>query len=172
MKKYLISFNKKMTEIKDYENYTINEDGVIINTKTGREMKPKIDKGYYRIGLSKNGKQNFLILHRLIAQTFIPNPQNKPCVDHINRNKQDNRIENLRWATIKENNMNTTCYSNTGLQFIYKKIKKNMKQGFTYQFYIKRPEVNHFYSNKDLQPVIEYRNKFCEENEIEFNDSL
>ena len=149
-----------MSQIEGYENYLIFEDGIVINTITGKKMKPHIDKGYYRIGLFKNRKQ----------KTFIPNPENKPCVDHINRNRIDNRIENIRWATSSENNMNRSCTSNTGYQFISKLINKRHKQGFTYQFEIRRPGLRHTYSNNDLQPVIEYRNKFCNENEIEYND--
>ena len=160
-----------MTSIKDYENYIIFEDGVIINTNTGKELKPKIDKGYYRIGLSKNKKEKFFRLHRLIALTFIPNPENKVEVDHINRNSEDNRIENLRWVTKSENRRNQSCRSNTGLQFIFKKIDKTMKQGYFYSFQIQRPEQKKQYNNKELEPVIEYRNKFCEENNIEINDS-
>tara|TARA_R110000782_G_C14741419_1_gene406216 strand:- start:317 stop:829 length:513 start_codon:yes stop_codon:yes gene_type:complete len=170
MKIYLISINKKMTTIKDYENYLIFEDGKIINTLTGREMKNKIDKyGYKQIGLCNGIKRKFFTIHRLIALSFIPNPDNKPCVDHINRNTQDNRIENLRWATRSENDRNRSCYSNTGKQFIYKQIRKNRSD--RYIFNIKRPELKKSYSNKDLQNVIEYRNKFCEENDIEINDS-
>lgn len=48
-------------------------------------------------------------VHRLIAETFIDNPDNKPCVDHINRNKVDNSAENLRWVTHAENQANRDC---------------------------------------------------------------
>jgi len=161
-----------MTSIEGYENYLIFEDGVIINTDTGKEMKSSLNnKGYYRIGLRKVGERKFFTIHRLIALAYIPNPHNKPCVDHINRNTQDNRIENLRWVSYSENNMNVSCYSKLGLQFIYKKNSKTMKQGFLYRFEIQRPELYHNYNNKDLEVVKEYRNKFCEENNIEINDA-
>ena len=160
-----------MTSIKDYENYIIFEDGKVINTDTGIEMKPKIDKGYYRIGLRKDGKRKDFLIHRLIALSFIPNPDNKPFIDHINRDRKDNRIENLRWATRIENSRNQSCKSNTGKQFISKKINKTSKQGFYYRFQIQRPELKIDYTNKDLEPVIEFRNKFCAENNIEINDA-
>ena len=54
--------------------------------------------------LHKNGRNKNYLLHRLIAENFIPNIENKPCVDHINGKRDDNRIENLRWCTHKENN--------------------------------------------------------------------
>jgi len=59
--------------------------------------------GYLRINLQKNKKRKHYLLHRLIAQTFIPNPKNKPTVNHINGIKSDNRIENLEWNTRSEN---------------------------------------------------------------------
>ena len=162
-----------MSQIEGYENYTINEDGKVINTNNGREKKPSINNnGYYRVYLSKNGKQKLFTLHRLIAQAFIPNPDNKPCVDHINRNKQDNRIENLRWATESENMKNRSCFSNTGLQHISKNKSKTYKQGYFYRFELRRPELINNYANKDLEVVKEYRNKFCLENNIEINDIL
>ena len=68
----------------------------------------KNKKGYRII---MRDKKNYLV-HRLIAETFIPNPEGKPTVDHINRDVEDNRIENLRWATFKEQSNNTATVDN------------------------------------------------------------
>lgn len=67
----------------------------------GKEKKPYLSKGdnYLRVSGTK-------LAHRIVAQAFIPNPENKPCVDHINRDRTDNRAENLRWVTQKENMAN------------------------------------------------------------------
>lgn len=66
-----------------------------------------IDKyGYIIVNLSKNNKNKQFKVHRLVAIAFIPNSENKPFIDHINTIRDDNRVENLRWATYEENNNN------------------------------------------------------------------
>lgn len=76
-------------------------------------MKQKQRKdGYMYIQLSKNGKSKGFFVHRLVAKAFIPNPENKPYIDHINTIRNDNRIENLRWATREENDHNPITLKN------------------------------------------------------------
>lgn len=68
-------------------------------------LKQKISQnGYYWLQLMEWGKVKMRATHRLIAIAFIPNPENKPCINHINGNKTDNRIANLEWCTVSENN--------------------------------------------------------------------
>lgn len=70
-------------------------------------LTPVIGKrGYFVVGLSQNGKTKTKTLHRLIAEAFIPNPDNKPYIDHIDGNRLNNEISNLRWVTAKENSNN------------------------------------------------------------------
>lgn len=88
--------------IKDYENYYISSCGRVLNTKTGRFLKMNDNgHGYLSVRFRKGGKNYYI--HRLVAETFIDNPNNYETVDHINGLKSDNRVENLQWLTQKDN---------------------------------------------------------------------
>ena len=99
--------------IKDFEGYyEVSNIGRVRSLNYKRTGKGKIlkniedYKGYLEVVLTKNGKRKQFKVHRLVAEAFIPNPENKPCIDHINTVKSDNRVENLRWVTYKENSNN------------------------------------------------------------------
>lgn len=64
----------------------------------------KLPNGYLKVGLSKNGKTKYYFVHRLVAEVFIPNLENKPCVNHKDCNRKNNDVSNLEWVTHKENN--------------------------------------------------------------------
>lgn len=90
-----------------YENlYSINRNGEVKSfhkTQDGYILRQNICRGYTCVKLSNKGKDSSRNIHRLLAETFIPNPQQKPCVNHINGNKLDNRLTNLEWVTYSEN---------------------------------------------------------------------
>ena len=72
--------------------------------KYARILKPYVDKdGYHRQMLSKNGKHTNYPIHRLVAEAFIPNPHNYPCVNHKDENKLNNNVNNLEWCSAKYN---------------------------------------------------------------------
>lgn len=93
-------------EIKDFLGYSVTDDGKVISYKykTPRIMKTWYQKsGYENIKLCKNNQTYHFLIHRLVAEAFIPNPNNFPEVNHINKNRQDNRVENLEWSDRVDN---------------------------------------------------------------------
>jgi hypothetical protein len=105
-------------EIKDYSDYLIYDDSRVFSKRKNRFMKSSTDtNGYKFIRLCKNGKYKYFSCHRLVAIHYIPNPENKSDVDHIDGNPLNNNVNNLRWTTHLENMNN------------YKSIRKDNTSG-------------------------------------------
>lgn len=95
--------------------YSASAEGFIYGYKYGKYLKGhKNHRGYFLVTLYKDGRCGKFSVHRLVAEAFIPNPENKPEVDHINTIRDDNRIENLKWVTRKENCNNPLSLKHTG----------------------------------------------------------
>lgn len=110
-------------KIEGFDNYLVNTRGQILSLKGDKILilKQRNHKeGYGRVALRNKEGVKYLLVHRLVALTFIPNPENKLQVNHINGNKMDNRVENLEWATRSENQKHS--YSVLNKKPTYKKV--------------------------------------------------
>ena len=91
-------------EIPGFPKYYACNNGEIWSEKTHRFLKKNLTKdGYFRVGLTRGMETRQYLVHRLIAQTFLPNEENLPIVNHIDENKQNNTVDNLEWCTISYN---------------------------------------------------------------------
>lgn len=101
-----------------YKEFDISEEGIITNISTKKVRMQTIDQtGYYVLSIRRNGKSSKYYIHRLIAETYLPNPYNLKYIDHIDGNKLNNSLSNLRWCTQSQNLMNARKRSNTASQY-------------------------------------------------------
>src|SRR5690242_8296598 len=99
--------------IPNYSKYSINHKSEIKDNNTNEIIKQSKRNGYYRVCLKNDNNENKTVdVHRLMALTWIPNPDNKLIVDHKNENKLDNNLDNLAWVTQSENRKNHLIRTN------------------------------------------------------------
>ena len=155
-----------IVEIPEFPKYFVDILGNVYSEQLGEMRKLKPSQGdyrYYIVGLCKNGKRYNKKVHRLVAQVFIPNPENKTQVDHIDGCILNNKLENLRWVTRSENQRNickskintsgilgvsfdkcTNCWRADWREFDGKRFRKSFS-------------VNKYGENEAKQLAIDYR---------------
>ena len=106
-------------KIDDYENYEISNMGNVRNINTGKILKlHETNCGYLRVSVCKDGIMKKFYIHRLVALHFIPNTDNLREVDHIDRNKANNSISNLRWISPSNNLRNRPKFKNSSSKYM------------------------------------------------------
>ena len=159
---------KKYCLVNNYEDYVIFSTGKVYSKKHKKFIKPHIsNQGYLRIEISKNNNPKKYFVHRLIAEHFIENLYNLPSIDHIDRNKLNNDISNLRWSSRTLQNINKNIQKNNktgtiGVYFhkiknIYRAIWRVDGKKFSKSF-----SANKYSDEEAKQLAINYRAKMVE----------
>ena len=96
--------NETWKQITEYDNYLVSNKGRVMNAKTGRILRPASNRhGYDKVVLCKNGKGAYKLVHRLVGEAFIDNPNNLETINHIDQDKHNNCVENLEWMSRGDN---------------------------------------------------------------------
>lgn len=159
--------------INDYPRYEISNFGRVRSKvkhyQNDYYLKPrKASKGHLYVDLylgTEGWEKNRFYIHRLVCNNFLPNPDNLPNIDHIDRNPENNNISNLRWVSYSTNSINKKAYSNTGKRCI--SLQKDGRYLVSVKMTMERPIKKYC---KDLDTALEIRNQIIRDNNIEWRD--
>lgn len=151
-----------------YSGFKIDENGNILNCKTKTIYKKSIRKAngylYAYLPLGKRGHTKCIRIHKAVAETFIPNPNNLPCVNHIDENRQNCHITNLEWVTSKENfnkhldnhineQPNNRKLSSKEIEFIYDNVTRYSQREFAKLLNVSKTTIQRILANKSYNNV-------------------
>jgi len=146
---------EKSLDFIGYPTYSILSNGTVRDLRTGNTHIGHFHAGYRQINLvNPQGKKGYLV-HRLVGLAFIENPENKPEIDHINRQKDDNRVENLRWVDDFEQINNRGDFKNNKLGEKY-----ICCEGSSYRVQITRNDIQFKKRFKTLNDAVKARDEF------------
>jgi len=150
--------------IEDFENYEVSDLGNIYSIKSGKLLKLLLNPGGYLIvTLCAEDKRISKTVHRLVAQTFVPNPKNLPIIDHINKNKKNNKVSNLRWSSVSTNRRNSSDCSTAASK--YNCVYKNKN---SWMAMIRINNVSKYLGSFETEiEAAKAFNKFCIENKLD-----
>ena len=153
--------------IDGFPKYMVSSFGRVMNIRTFRMLRPGINsRGYLGVVLSSNVEVSSKQIHRLVAEAFLLNLSDLPCVDHIDRNDLNNHLSNLRWCTQKENCQNRSKRQNTSSVYkgvcFYKPLNKWKAQiqhnglKINLGYYTDEAEAGHAYDRKAIELFKEF----------------
>lgn len=150
---------ERWQKIEGYENYSVSTFGNVRNDDTDNILKNIIcNHGYYEVCLYKNAIKKNQLIHRLVANAFLKNPQNKKCVDHIDRNKTNNHFLNLRYATHSENGQNKNKQSNNTSGFTGVSFHKSRNK-YIARYKLNKKEIFIGYYKTAIEASVAYKSK-------------
>jgi hypothetical protein len=144
-------------DVPGFENlFRVNTDGEVLRCVNHRWVlstrKTQNTKTYHTVSYQKGSQRCYVKAHRLVAITFIPNPHHKPCVNHLNKDRGDNRVINLEWVTYAEN-MDHAAYTETYVRHRYFRLHPDRLQEVTF---IKREVTDSLRINKERRQRSRY----------------